>query len=150
MSLYHLCYIVHECVHAKLLQSCPALCDPMDCSPPGSSVHGILQARILQGIAMPSSKGSSQPRDQTCLSSVSCIGRWDLHPQRHLGSPYSIMKVKVRSCPTLQAHGLQPTRLLHPWDSSGKSTGVGSHFLLQGIFLIQGSNLGLRHCRQTL
>ena len=51
-------------------QSCPTLCDPMDCSPPGSSVHGILQARILEWVAMPSSRGSSQPRD---LTGVSCI-----------------------------------------------------------------------------
>ena len=51
-------------MRAKLLQ-CPALCDPMDCSPPGSSVHGILQARILEYVAMPSSRGSSRPRDQT-------------------------------------------------------------------------------------
>ena len=47
---------------AKLLQSCPTLCNPMDYSPPGSSVHGILQARKLEWVAMPSSKGSSQPR----------------------------------------------------------------------------------------
>ena len=46
---------------AKLLQSCPPLCDPMDCSPPGSSVHGILRARILEWVAMPSSRGSSDP-----------------------------------------------------------------------------------------
>ena len=44
-------------------QSCPALCGPMDCSPPGSSVHGILQARILEWVALPSCRGSSQPRD---------------------------------------------------------------------------------------
>ena len=44
-------------VHAKSLQSCPTLCDPMDCSPPGSSAHGILQARILEWVAMPSSRG---------------------------------------------------------------------------------------------
>ena len=50
------------------LQLCLTLCDPMDCSPPGSSVHGILQARILEWVAMPSSRGSSQPRDQTCVS----------------------------------------------------------------------------------
>ena len=49
---------------------------PMDCSPPGSSVHGILQARILQWVAMPSSRGSSWPRDQT---HVSCTGRQILH-----------------------------------------------------------------------
>ena len=48
---------------------------PMDCSPPGSSVHGILQARILEWVAMPSSKGSPPPRDQTRVSCVSCIGR---------------------------------------------------------------------------
>ena len=51
---------------------------------------------------------------------------------------------------SLQPHGLQPTRLLCPWNSLGKNTGVGCHFLLQGIFLTQGSNLGLSHCRQTL
>ena len=47
---------------AKSLQSCLTLWDPMDCSPPDSSAHGILQARILEWVAMPSSKGSSQPR----------------------------------------------------------------------------------------
>ena len=51
---------------------------------------------------------------------------------------------------SLRPRGLQPSRLLHPWDSPGKNTGVGCHFLLQGIFLIQGSNPGLPHCRQTL
>ena len=40
-------------MHAKLLQSCPTLCNPIDCSPPGSPVHGILQARILEWVAMP-------------------------------------------------------------------------------------------------
>ena len=49
-------------------QSCLTLCDPMDYSPPGSSVHGILQATILEWVAMPSSRGSSQPRDQTQIS----------------------------------------------------------------------------------
>ena len=44
----------------------------------------------------------------------------------------------------------QPTRLLCPWNSLGKNTGVGCHFLLQGIFPTQGSNLGLLHCRQIL
>ena len=51
---------------------------------------------------------------------------------------------------SLQPHGLKPTRLLHPWDSPGKNTGVGYHFLLQGIFPTQGSNPGLLHYRQTL
>ena len=52
-------------VHAQLLPSCPTLCDPMVCSPPGSSIHGISQARTLQWVAMPSSRGSFQPRDRT-------------------------------------------------------------------------------------
>ena len=47
------------CVHTKLLQSCLTLCDLMDCSPPGLSVHGIFQARILEWVAMASSRGSS-------------------------------------------------------------------------------------------
>ena len=48
---------------------------------------------------------------------------------------------------SLRSHGLESTRLLWPWDFPGKSTGVGCHFLLQGIFLTQGSNPGLLHCR---
>ena len=55
---------------AKSFQVCPTLCDPMNRSLPGFSVHGILQARILEWVAMPTSKGSSQPRDRTL---VSCI-----------------------------------------------------------------------------
>ena len=51
---------------------------------------------------------------------------------------------------SLQPYGLQPTRILHPWDFPGKSPGVGCHFLLQGILQTQGSNPGLPHCRQLL
>ena len=51
---------------------------------------------------------------------------------------------------SLQPHGLQPGRLLYPWDFPGKNTGVGCHFLIQGIFLTQRSNPGPPHCRQTL
>ena len=58
------------------VQSCPTLWDPMDCSPPGFSVHGILQARILEWIAISFSRGYSQPRDQTLISFISCIGRF--------------------------------------------------------------------------
>ena len=60
----------HACIHAKLLQLCLTLCNPMDYNLPGSSVHGILQARILEWVAMPSSRGSSQPRDWTCESCI--------------------------------------------------------------------------------
>ena len=61
------------CMYAKSLQSCPTLCDTMDCSPPGSFVQGSFQARILEWVAMPSSRGSSQPRDRTQVSCGSCI-----------------------------------------------------------------------------
>ena len=67
------------CMCAKSPQSCPTLCDAMDCSPPGSSVHGICQARILEWVAMPTSRGSSWSRDRTRISYVSCIDRWVLY-----------------------------------------------------------------------
>ena len=61
---------------AKLLQSCPTLCNPMGCHIPGFSVQGIFQAIILEWVAMPSSKASSQPRNQIY---VSCMDRWILY-----------------------------------------------------------------------
>ena len=67
----------HMC--AKSLQSCLTLWDPVDCILPGSSVCGILQARILEWLSLPSSRGSSWLRDQTRVSYVSCIGRWVLY-----------------------------------------------------------------------
>ena len=54
----------------EVAQSCPTLCDPIDCSPPGSSLHGILQARILEWVAISFSRGSSQPRDRTQVSHI--------------------------------------------------------------------------------
>ena len=69
-------------VCAKSLQSCPTLCNAMDCSPPGSSVHGISRARIMEQVAISSTRRSFQPRDQTHFCG-SCIGRqvlyhWDI------------------------------------------------------------------------
>ena len=63
------------CVYSAA-QSCPTLCDPMYYSPPGSSVHGILQARILELVAILFSRGSSKPRHRIHVSCVSCIDRW--------------------------------------------------------------------------
>ena len=63
----HRMYSVHSCL---------TLCDPMDCSLPGSSVYGILQVRILEWVAISSFRASSWPRDRTCIS---CIGRWILY-----------------------------------------------------------------------
>ena len=75
------------CTHAKsLLQSCPTLCNPMDCNTPGSSVHGILQARILERVATPSSRGSSWPWNRTCISQLSCTGKRVPYHPCHLGS----------------------------------------------------------------
>ena len=57
-------------VRAQSLQLCPTLCDPMDYSLSDSSVHGTFQAKILESIAMPSSRGSSRPRDRTQVSYI--------------------------------------------------------------------------------
>ena len=74
-------------VYGLVAKSCPTLCDPMDCSPPASSVHGIFQARILEWIAISFSRGSSQPRNRT---QVSCIaGRFFTNwAMREISSPY--------------------------------------------------------------
>ena len=69
---------------ATLLQSCPTLCDLMNCSPPVSSIQGILQARMLESVSMLYFWGSSQQLDQACIS---CIGRHVLYHQCHMGSP---------------------------------------------------------------
>ena len=64
------------CFHVKLFQLCPTLCDPMDCSPPGSPVQGILQAGISEWVTMCSSRGSSQSRNQTQVSCDSYSAGW--------------------------------------------------------------------------
>ena len=66
-------------VMGRQAQLFPSLCNPMDSNPPGSSVHGSFKARILEQIAISYSKGSSQPKDQTRISWVSCIGRCILY-----------------------------------------------------------------------
>ena len=76
MTLISALYLlVLACSVAK---SCSALCSPLDCSSPGSSVHGTFQARILEWAVISSSRESSWPRDRTLISWVSCIGRWIL------------------------------------------------------------------------
>ena len=97
---------------AKSLQSGSTLCDPINGSPPGSAIPGILQARTLEWVAI----------------SFSNAWKWKVA---------SVMSDSSRS------HGLQPARLLHPWDFPGKSTGVGCHCLLQfPVWLPPNSCLG--------
>ena len=86
---------------AKSLQLCPTLCDPRDGSPPGSPVPGILQAGILEWVAI----------------SFSNAWKWKVKVK-------SLSRVRLLATPWLQ-----PTRLLRPWDLPGKSIGVGLHFL---------------------
>ena len=90
-SMVDLPYCFHFCCIAKwlshthilllfqLLWSVQLFCDSMNCSLPGSSVHGIFQARILEWVAIYSSRRSSWPRDQILVSCISCIGRWILY-----------------------------------------------------------------------
>ena len=94
---------MNSCASAAAKSSCLTLCDPIDGSPPGSPVPGILQARTLEWVAI----------------SFSNAWKW---------------KVKVKLLSRvwlLRPHGLQPSRLPHPWDFPGKSTGVGWHCLHQ-------------------
>ena len=103
-------------------RSYPTLCDPMDCSPPGSCVHGILQARILEWVAISSSRGFSWPRYRTHTSFVSCIGR---HVLNHVppGKPWSSVSCSSKLIESKPLRGLlealiysQWVRLLTVWD----------------------------------
>ena len=72
----------------KVIQSCTTLCDSMDYGLPDSSIHRILQARILGWVAISYSRGSSWPREPTHVSCISCIGRQILYQLCHVGNPY--------------------------------------------------------------
>ena len=85
-------FLEHQPV--KVTQSCPTFCDPVDYRPPGSSVHGILQARILEWVAISSFRGSSWPRNQTHVSYV-CICRRVLFRWRHLGNPLQSLSASI-------------------------------------------------------
>ena len=87
VQLSHPYMTLKERKESEVTQSYPTLCSPVDCSPPGSSVHGILQARVLEWVAISFSRGSPRPRDRTCVPCVSCIGRWILSQLGHRGSP---------------------------------------------------------------
>ena len=120
----------------------------MNCSPPGSSVHGNLQARTLEWVAMPFSRASLPPKDQTCVSYSLLHWQSSYLPLVPPGKPKVRMLV-TQSCPTLYDFlDCSPPGSSDPWDSPGKNIGVGGHSLLQGIFPIQEFNPGLLHFRQ--
>ena len=107
------------CVCAKSLQSYLTLCNPMDWSPPGSSIHGIRWASILEWAAVPSSKASSWPRDWTCISYISCIGRQVLYHYRHLGRPALSQHYPQFS----SVQPLSPVRLfVTPWTTAHQAS----------------------------
>ena len=78
-----------------------------------------------------------------------CIGKYNVHKSKVIKITKMSMLV-AQLCLTLRPHGPKPTRLFRKWASPGKNTGVGCHFLLQGIFPTRGSNPGLLHCKQIL
>ena len=85
----------------EVTQSYPTLCDPMDCSPPGSSIHWILQARILEWVAISFSRGSSQPRDRTQVSRIAGVG-FNLWATREAIQTFSVQFSSVaQTCLTL-------------------------------------------------
>ena len=87
----------------------------MDCSPPGSYVHGILQARILEWVAMPSSRGSSLPRDRTHISYVSYIARRLLYCYCHLGDPFNISYDCFQICSYFKIKNLKGSTCWNSW-----------------------------------
>ena len=93
---------------AKLLQSCPTLCDPVDGSSPGSPALGFSRQEHWSGLPFPS----------------------PMHESKKWKWSRSVMSDSSRP------HGLQPSRLLHPWDFPGKSTGVGCHCLLRKLAIV--------------
>ena len=111
LMTYIFFFLLKACVHAKLLQSCPILCHPMDCSLPGSSVHGVLQARILEWGCLALPQGIF-PIQGSNLGLLPC--RWILYPLSHLGSPQSIFTALKIHC-TLLVHLSSSHPCPSPW-----------------------------------
>ena len=99
-----LCYYTSSPCFCLVAKSCPTFCDPMDCNPPGSSVHGIFQARILEWVAISYCRESSPHRGQTCISKPHIL-HWQANylPLSHQGSLISSLQFSVvtQSCPNL-------------------------------------------------
>ena len=112
-----------DAVCVKSLQSCPTLCDPMDYGPLGSSVHGLLQAKILEWVAISSSRGSFQSRDWTHIFCIFCLGRqilyhwvtWGFSLTEVAFIPFA--SVGIQSGAELTGEAWNHPRL---WDESGR------------------------------
>ena len=89
-KLFEFFSLTMQKVKVLVAQLCPILCDPMDCGPPGSSVHGILQARTLEWVAILFSRESSQPRDQTGFPSLQADSLLSELPGNHADIPSNI------------------------------------------------------------
>ena len=127
-------YTISVYVYVKSLQSCPTLCNPTDCSLPGSSVHGILQARTVEWVAMPSSRGSSQPRDQTSISHLPALAGGFFTTNTIWEAPYS----RVCVCVCVHAEWLQSCQTLYnPMDCSLPGSSV--HGIFQARVLEWGA-----------
>ena len=112
------------------------LCNPMDYCPSGSSVHGIFKARILEWVAISSSRGYSWPRDQ---SHISCTGRSHLGiPKKWIYSLCVLSRVQLTVTPWTVCS--PPDSSVHGILSPDKNTGLRCHALFQEIFVTQGLN----------
>ena len=102
---------------SEVTQSCPTLCDPMDCSPPGSSIRGILQARILEWAAISFSRGSSQPRDRTWVSCIAgrCFNHWGTREATYVNPSNSYSPMTYYSL--LHTRKLRPREIKSPFQS---------------------------------
>ena len=99
------------CTTCLAAQSCPILCDPMDCSSPGSSVHGDSPARVLQWVAIPFSRGSSQPRDWTQVSCIAADSLPSEPPGKHKNTGVDSLSLLQGTFPTQESNqGLQDCR----------------------------------------
>ena len=125
---WEFCLLSPKACTCMCAQSCPTLCNPMDCSPPGSSFHGISQARILEWVPISSFRGSSQPRDRTNISCSSCIHRQIFFHCTTWGAPKKLYTVTKR--PTVVAGTVSvQLRSLWPYGSPADISRTSKGFL---------------------